>query len=450
MLGQAALPHQNAVMGAHASASLPERRYPGRSARLLWTVSGFAVLMLIGFSACALIPVASRAPSKPSRLVTEVAFNPSLTAPRAPMVYTPLRVPLIDMQHVYGYVDLKHRLVASLGNMMGYRRGGKTYIDSEQLQLADFALLSDVKWNQEQAFPPDRVHNIDTETLLKSWADAMLDPADPKAILLHNMYHDVQDWTRAMGEAHMMDEEPEAFIVSQPLEVAGLVKAPTTDGSLPEEEGLQRGASSNGASVSAVALFSREKLKGDSKGNLHRIVEAQFGIKATRGLLGRRKKINVFEIKGLAMSPDTRGKSAKVLLAKIAKWAETEQRLVVVPKSVYRTRGIARDLKDPKDLTEEDLQKSKDLTKYYKKLGFEKVTMDDGSYELVLIPRWVKWSMGRSSSAIDSKITVSPKPRYEEEVEQCSHDSPVEACVEEPQLMVNLDLAQRLSQPLRR
>lgn len=450
MPGEAALPHQNAAMGAH----VPERRYPGRSARLLWTASGFAVLMLIGFSACALIPVVSRAPSKPSRLVTEVAFNPSLTAPRAPMVYTPYpvgkSVPHIDMQHVYGYIDFKHRLVASLGNMMGYRRGGKTYIDSEQLQLADFALLSDVKWNQEQAFPPNSIHSIDTEALLKSWADAMLDPADPKAILLHNMYHDVQDWTRAMGEAHMMDEEPEAFIVSQPLEVAGLVKAPTTDGSLPEEEDLQRAASKHGASVSAIALFSREKLKGDSKGNLHRIVEAQFGIGATRGFLGRRKKVNVFEIKGLAMSPDTRGTSAKVLLAKIAKWAETEQRLVVVPKSVYRTRGIARDLKDPQDLTEEDLKKPKDLTKYYKKLGFEKVTMDDGSYELVLIPRWVKWSMGRSSSAIDSKIIVSPEPRYEEEMEQCSLDSPVEACVEEPQLMVNLDLAQRLSQPLRR
>ena len=34
----------------------------------------------------------------------------------------------------------------------------------------------------------------------RAYAESM-DPADPKAILLHNMYHDVQDWTRArLGE----------------------------------------------------------------------------------------------------------------------------------------------------------------------------------------------------------------------------------------------------------
>jgi methionine-R-sulfoxide reductase len=50
--------------------------------------------MLIGVSACALVPLAAHAPAKPSHLVPEIAFTPSMLKPgigRAPLPFTALR-----------------------------------------------------------------------------------------------------------------------------------------------------------------------------------------------------------------------------------------------------------------------------------------------------------------------------------------------------------------------
>lgn len=49
-----------------------------RSAWFVWTGTGFAVLMATGILAHALVPLASHASTKPSRLAPEVAFNPSM------------------------------------------------------------------------------------------------------------------------------------------------------------------------------------------------------------------------------------------------------------------------------------------------------------------------------------------------------------------------------------
>lgn len=49
-----------------------------RSARLLWTGLGFAVLMLIGVSACAPHVLPPHASAAPSRLASEIAFGPML------------------------------------------------------------------------------------------------------------------------------------------------------------------------------------------------------------------------------------------------------------------------------------------------------------------------------------------------------------------------------------
>lgn len=46
------------------------------STRSLWIGLGIGMLMLVGFAACALHPLASLAPAESSRLVPEVAFNP--------------------------------------------------------------------------------------------------------------------------------------------------------------------------------------------------------------------------------------------------------------------------------------------------------------------------------------------------------------------------------------
>lgn len=60
--------------------SLSEDVAQRRSTQIVWTGLGFAaVLMLVGVSACALSPHATIASAKPSHLVPEVAFNPSLS-----------------------------------------------------------------------------------------------------------------------------------------------------------------------------------------------------------------------------------------------------------------------------------------------------------------------------------------------------------------------------------
>jgi len=82
MVGQSSIPIENVPFHIQVDtdqAAVSQDVAVGRRTRLLWTGSGCAVLMLIGVSACALLPHASHTSVKPSHFASEVAFNPSLS-----------------------------------------------------------------------------------------------------------------------------------------------------------------------------------------------------------------------------------------------------------------------------------------------------------------------------------------------------------------------------------
>jgi len=74
MLGQASLPDERGFQADQVDLSKDSTSQ--KSTRVLWTGLGFAVLILLGVSACALQRLAPRASVEPSRLVPEVAFSP--------------------------------------------------------------------------------------------------------------------------------------------------------------------------------------------------------------------------------------------------------------------------------------------------------------------------------------------------------------------------------------
>jgi len=111
MLGQAPFPSESASLSLqaetdHAAVALSQNVLTWRSTRFLWKGIGLAALMLIGVSACAFLPLASRAPAKPSHLLPEVAFMPSGPGLRPgigssaarPVVRQPLSVPRMSIQ----------------------------------------------------------------------------------------------------------------------------------------------------------------------------------------------------------------------------------------------------------------------------------------------------------------------------------------------------------------
>lgn len=124
------------------------------------------------------------------------------------------------------------------------------------------------------------------------------------------------------------------------------------------------------ASVMALAVFSRVVLKDNSKlsptGYTFREIKmVNGGIRDVSSLeRWKSKSFSAFAIEGLAEAPDLPVRSARVLLAKIARWAQAEQSHVMVARQAIHRDGT-------------------DLTDYYLKLGFEKLELDDGSYDLV-------------------------------------------------------------------
>jgi len=120
--------------------------------------------------------------------------------------------------------------------------------------------------------------------------------------------------------------------------------------------------------VLAVAFLERRRFKDDPEGSLRRVVEAQFGLKAARGALRRRKAhFDAVVVNGLAAAPNQiPSRSSRVLAAKIAEWAQTQQELLVVSEHALRDSG------------------GYNLTAYYAGLGFKNVGyMDNGSPVLV-------------------------------------------------------------------
>jgi len=147
------------------------------------------------------------------------------------------------------------------------------------------------------------------------------------------------------------------------------------------------------ASVRALGVFSREKLKDDARGSLRKqIVEhygsqfadqssQQFDVFAIEGLLDAPdlskssaavliSKISEYAQEGLD-APDLSNSSVRVLVSKIAQYAHQEKKVVVVPDRAYRSNGGMTD-----------------LTEYYVRLGFQKVEMQGGAQVLLYTGHW--------------------------------------------------------------
>lgn len=214
-------------------------------------------------------------------------------------------------------------------------------------------------------FPPEKLANTDMRYLLRTWL--LQQKQNSYEIALRQLPRSSNgtpeaNWTESASVLTKIWYDLEK---TRGLETVGLMPSVLSESYLPQVPD---------DSVMAIAAFSREKLKTDPMGSLLKMVEAQFGIEATRNILRRRRKrVSVFMIKGLARGPGSSEDSARILLAKIAEWAEAEKRLVVV----------ARDsLNDGSPI-------GRDLTEYYKRLGFERVMGDDGTYDLVFRRTWV-------------------------------------------------------------
>jgi len=166
--------------------------------------------------------------------------------------------------------------------------------------------------------------------------------------VLYNMCFVIADPTEHFKQLGMSTEYlkvfPDALRVSGILEMVGLIPKDL------EMTFLESGSSAVDASMLALGLFSRGKLWDDSRGSLRKKVDEQYG---EQGL------------------PDF---SARVLLSKIEKYAQKEQKIVVVAKDAY-TYSDGTDL--------ESVDAGFTISDHYVRLGFEKVEMDNGSYELV-------------------------------------------------------------------
>lgn len=142
-----------------------------------------------------------------------------------------------------------------------------------------------------------------------------------------------------------------------------------------------------GESIEALALFVRIDMKDDRRHTLRKKVMRLFGKRHwwSRTQWGRTKKyIKVFALEGVVAAPGMTDQSARLLLSRIQEYAHQEERIVVVPWYAFSWS----------DQT--------DLEEYYVGLGFEKVDMKDGWYELVL----TDMSLTAEEKAVDSQQTM--------------------------------------------
>jgi len=193
-----------------------------------------------------------------------------------------------------------------------------------------------------------------------------------KAAVLNNM-------REVIVKATLTFEHPEVSITTANLSIwnylqlTDAVVIPNKQvemvGSIPKDFDIpfmESETSAIAASAVALGVFSREQLKDDRRGSIRKHIEEQYGHPASRAQL-RQGVFDVFSIAGLLDGPWFPEHSAKALLSEIAKYAQTEQKIVAVPKEAYARGGVT------------------DLTEYYVRLGFEKVWMEDDSFNLVYI-----------------------------------------------------------------
>jgi len=258
-----------------------------------------------------------------------------------------------------------------------------------------------------QAFPPATIYGIDMKTLLHTWGRKVRE--DEEAWRLR--YRQVTEKKERDGFPTVRGlAPPHAFLVDcmlsimekmegditalQDSDVAGLMFRSGERGQdgILEAVGLLSNDprqseldATHDVSLKALAVFSRGQLECNSKSastSLKSTFESQFGIEASDQFFsgGDKKSVPVWEIEGL-VDTELTGKPVRLLLTKIAKWAQIEQKLVMVAQNAVH-------LKD-----------GSDLTGYYMRLGFAKVNMDDESSRLIypgsLTSDTDQWVVGR-------------------------------------------------------
>jgi len=287
--------------------------------------------------------------------------------------------------------------------------------------------IADVRVSRQgQVFPPMAIYGMDTRQLLHSWADSYLtthavtqslhswtrvvtdsqnqtekggadslvDPTrdestrDESGVGLHTNMHDPYAGYGQADKANVLHKMSD--VTAQATEMFMQLDTPTVNAKLSRldrvrltrllrkrtqlemvglipADGYKSFVHAMDASVEALCVFSRETLKDDSRGSLRGKVEEHHGRESRLwGGLARRR-FDVFAIEGLVDAPGLTESSARDLLSRIAKYAEEEQRIVVVPRRAY----ICSD--------------GTDLTDYYVRLGSEKVEMEEGLTELVYV-----------------------------------------------------------------
>jgi len=227
--------------------------------------------------------------------------------------------------------------------------------------------------------------NMTTSQVLRGWADSLVEPGanaifalskngrldDTRISLSDNLDESlVYDW----GDSLMDRDGPVVHAV-------GLISKAD------EIPFLLNGSFGDDTCVEAFSVFSRDQLKDDGRGSLRNKIEEMYG--KLQGQLwiqlwwGRADKhIPVLKIGGLMAAPGLPEDSARVLLYKINKYARKERKIVVLSKRAY----ISRD--------------GTDLTEFYVRLGFEKLMMEEGLYELVYT------RVGSSSAAEPQRLNL--------------------------------------------
>lgn len=240
----------------------------------------------------------------------------------------------------------------------------------------------------EQAFPPTTLSGIDAKTLLHTWEQKVREDEEAWRV----GHREIIKKKEAAGQRSVRGlAPPHAFLVDcmlsiiqkmgddiQALQDSDVARVMFRSGDLGGDgivgllsSDLRQGESDamDDVSLKALAVFSRGQLECNNKGaptSLKSILGAQLGIEASAPLvsLGDNDKISLLEIEGL-VETELSGRAVSLLLKKIAKWAQIEQKLVTVARNAVF-------LKD-----------GTDLTAYWYRLGFVEVIMVDGSSRLV-------------------------------------------------------------------
>jgi len=258
-----------------------------------------------------------------------------------------------------------------------------------------------------QKFPPITIYGSDSKWLLNSWADHYDTQTygesptittsdiwvDDMAVVIHsmrsqvNIFLSLQSSLLAMPRPHR-DRLSSLQLTHNELEMVGLIPKHMDIGLL-ESGWFPRGG--DGSVVSALAVFSREKFEDDRRGTLRKrmreyVTLRQWRYTQTDSAYGKRMmdsgmaqtqrmaqpqtqhgKVDVFAIQGLAAQPGYEDHLAHALLYQIGRYANEEQKLVVVPEWAYMSSD------------------GKDLTDYYVGFGFQKVEMEDRPHVLVYL-----------------------------------------------------------------